>query len=146
MVRTNPDGCTEALTHGCTHIHRTKIVTTMSHLPAIGLDKNLHCDSSFELSWICIYGKKKENYSCYPFLSGALEVEIHMLVWIKLEVFIMINMIKYFTPAMTCFPLPLPSFAPSMIPGRSSSCKNRKYCQLSISQSQNLFQTTDISK
>ena len=27
-------------THGCTHIHRTKIVTTMSHLPASGLDKN----------------------------------------------------------------------------------------------------------
>ena len=32
MVRTNLDGRT--------HIHRTKIVTTMSHLPASGLDKN----------------------------------------------------------------------------------------------------------
>ena len=27
-------------THGRTHIHRTKIVTTMSRLPASGLDKN----------------------------------------------------------------------------------------------------------
>ena len=35
MVRTNPDGCK----HGRTHIHRTKIVTTMSRLPASGLDK-----------------------------------------------------------------------------------------------------------
>ena len=26
-------------THGCTHIHQTKIVTTMSHLSASGLDK-----------------------------------------------------------------------------------------------------------
>ena len=32
MVRTNSDGRT--------HIHRTKIVTTMSRLPASGLDKN----------------------------------------------------------------------------------------------------------
>ena len=39
-VRTNPDGRTDVLTHGRTHIHRTKIVTTMSHLPASGLDKN----------------------------------------------------------------------------------------------------------
>ena len=30
---------TDALTHGRTHIHRTKIVTTMSRLPASGLDK-----------------------------------------------------------------------------------------------------------
>ena len=30
-----------ALTHGRTHIHRTKIVTTMSRLPASGLDKNI---------------------------------------------------------------------------------------------------------
>ena len=27
-------------THRCTHIHRTKIVTTMSRLPASGLHKN----------------------------------------------------------------------------------------------------------
>ena len=27
--------------HGCTHIHRTKIVTTMSCLPASGLDKKV---------------------------------------------------------------------------------------------------------
>ena len=27
-------------THGHTHIHRTKIVTTMSRLPASGLEKN----------------------------------------------------------------------------------------------------------
>ena len=40
MVWTNPDGSTDALTNGRTHIHRTKIVTTMSHLPASGLDKN----------------------------------------------------------------------------------------------------------
>ena len=40
MVRTNLDGSTDALTQGRTHIHRTKIVTTMSRLPASGLDKN----------------------------------------------------------------------------------------------------------
>ena len=40
MVRTTPDGGTDALTHGRTHIHRTKIVTAMSPLPASGLDKN----------------------------------------------------------------------------------------------------------
>ena len=28
-------------THGRTHVHRTKIVTTMSRLPASGLDKNV---------------------------------------------------------------------------------------------------------
>ena len=33
MVRTNSDGRT--------HIHRTKIATTMSRLPAIGLDENV---------------------------------------------------------------------------------------------------------
>ena len=32
-------------THGRTHIHRTKIVTTMSRLPASGLDNKL-CSSS----------------------------------------------------------------------------------------------------
>ena len=42
MVRTNSDGRTDTLTHGRTHIHRTKIVTTMSRLPASGLDKNCH--------------------------------------------------------------------------------------------------------
>ena len=40
MVRTNLDGCMGAQLHGCMHIHRTKIVTTMSGLPASGLDKN----------------------------------------------------------------------------------------------------------
>ena len=35
MLQTNPD----ERTHGRTHIHRTKIVTTMSGLPASGLDK-----------------------------------------------------------------------------------------------------------
>ena len=33
-------------THGCRHIHRTKIVTTMSRLPASGLDKNKDMRSS----------------------------------------------------------------------------------------------------
>ena len=39
--------------HGCMHIHQTKIVTTMSRLPASGLDKNVqttptctHCKHS----------------------------------------------------------------------------------------------------
>ena len=41
MVRTNSDGRTDALTHGRTHIHPTKIVTTMSRIPASGLDKNI---------------------------------------------------------------------------------------------------------
>ena len=40
MVRTNPDGRT--------HIHRMKIVTTMSRLPASGLEKNN------EMRWKCI--------------------------------------------------------------------------------------------
>ena len=38
MVRTNP--------HGRTHIHRTKIVTTMCRLPASGLDKNVISEMS----------------------------------------------------------------------------------------------------
>ena len=41
MVQTNLDGRTDVLTHGRTHKHRTKIVTTMSRLPASGLDKNV---------------------------------------------------------------------------------------------------------
>ena len=28
-------------------------------------------------------------------------------------------------PAMTCFPRPLPSFAPSIIPGKSNNCKKK---------------------
>ena len=50
MARTNPDGRTDALTHGRTHIHRTKIVTTMSRL----LDKN-DLDIYFSNSLIAHY-------------------------------------------------------------------------------------------
>ena len=35
-------------THGRTHIHRTKIVTTMSRLPGSGLDKKCHTCTSME--------------------------------------------------------------------------------------------------
>ena len=43
---------TDALTYGRTHIHRTKTVTTMSRLPASGLDKN---DRSFSCA---LFSKK----------------------------------------------------------------------------------------
>ena len=53
MVRTNPDGRTDALLHGRTHIHGTKIITSMSRLHASGLDKNRvikYCEKVYERS------------------------------------------------------------------------------------------------
>ena len=47
MVQTNPNGRTDA--------HWTKIVTTMSRLPANGLDKNLDLSYKMDLDfWNCL--------------------------------------------------------------------------------------------
>lgn len=43
-----------------------------------------------------------------------ITLQMHKLLWSTL-------------PAMTCLPLPFPSLAPSMIPGRSSSLKRSRY-------------------
>ena len=67
MVRTNPDGRTDARTH----IHRTKIVTTMCRLPASGLDKSVSTST-----WDAVFNMYKGNVSMDIFTIFSMEFQV----------------------------------------------------------------------
>ena len=76
MVRAKPDGRADALTHVRTHIHRTKIVTAMSRLPASGLDKNVFALSNKD-QVIGLVGRLKDIFRCHKVL---VETKMHLLI------------------------------------------------------------------
>ena len=76
QIRT--DARADAWTHWCTHIHQTNIVTTMSRLPASGIDKNVECRflfSAHRLMMVYICTKFHENIlNCIRVMEGTLKV------------------------------------------------------------------------